>query len=297
MHLSWRAGASGWRTGEFAWHADLAGRQADRAGPGDGLAGQAGEETWRTGQHVPAPQVATHPGGKPLHQLPEQFRLAGWADHFGVRPEDLVELDGGGSLDHNLRDGTVTLHRLGADPLTEYLSCASRGRPGGRLFVLARRPDVPPLADLVRLVLGLRLTVTITLTDHLNNAGDLRLVQGEGWDVTINHPGQPPAPADPPSRSTPEAAVAYCLEFLELAIAGNLPADPSEPIPLPQTPTPIVVDDPVPLLRRLARHHPGQPVAVHYDGVTCQVWLRERDDVRQLATAPTLPAAIGALGL
>jgi len=153
------------------------------------------------------------------------------------------------------------------------------------------------LAELVRLVLGLRLTVTITLTDHIQNAGDLRLVQGEGWDVTINHPGQPPAPADPPTRSTPEAAIAFCLEFLELGIAGNVPTDPNEPIPVPQTPTPIAVDDPVPPLRRLARHHPGQPVAVHYDGVTCRVWLRERDDVRQLATAPTLPAAIGALGL
>ncbi|MBF9131863.1 hypothetical protein I0C86_23275 [Plantactinospora sp. S1510] len=297
VHLSWRADASGWRMGEFAWHGDLAGRQADRAGPGDGRAWQVGEETWRTGQRVPAPRVATHPGGKPLHQLPAQFRLAGWADHFGVRPEDLVELDGGGSLDHNLRDGTVTLHRSDADPLTEYLRWAARGRPGGRLFVLARRPDVPPLADLVRLVLGLRLTVTITLVDHIRNAGDLRLIQGESWDVTINVVGRLPAPADPPSRSNPEAAIAFCLEYLELAIASNVPDNPDEPIPVPQTPTPIVVDDPVPLLRRLARHHPGQPVAVHYDGITCQVWLRERDDVRQLATAPTLPAAITALGI
>jgi hypothetical protein len=290
VHLSWRTGAAGWRTGELAWHADLAGQ-------GDGLAWQAGEETWRTGRHVPAPHVATHPGGKPLHQLPDQFRLAGRADHFGVRPEDLVELDGGGSLDHSLRDGTVTLHRPDADPLTEYLCGAARGRPGARLFVLARRPDVPALGDLVRLVLGLRLTVTITLTDHSQNVGDLRLVQGEGWDVTVNRLGDLPAPADLPSRSTPEAAIAFCLDFLELAIAGNVPADPSQSIPVPQTPTPIVVDDPVPLLRRLAHHHCGQPVAVHYEGVTCQVWLRERDDVRQLAAAPTLPAAIGALGL
>ncbi|MBF9131879.1 hypothetical protein I0C86_23355 [Plantactinospora sp. S1510] len=173
------------------------------------------------------------------------------------------------------------------------------GRPGPTrwLFVLARRPDVPPLAELLRLVLGLRLAVTITLVDHVRNAGDLRLIQGESWDVTVSVLGRLPAPADPPTHSTPESATAHCLEYLELAIAGNVPDNPDEPIPVPQTPTPIVVDDPVPLLRRLARHHPGQPVAVHYDGVTCQVWLRERDDVRQLATAPTLPAAIGALGL
>ncbi|WP_422770956.1 hypothetical protein ACN28C_30615 [Plantactinospora sp. WMMC1484] len=298
VHLTWQRDASGWRTGEFALHDDApAGRQTGRADPGAGPAGPAGEETWRTGQQLPAPHVATHPGGKPLHQLPDHFRLAGWADHFGVRPEDLVELDGGGTLDHNLRKGTVTLDWPDADPLTEYLCGAARGRPGGRLFVLARRPDVPPLADLVRLVLGLRLTVTITLVDHVRNAGDLRLIQGESWDVTISVPGRLPAPADPPTRSTPEAATAYCLEYLELAIAGNVPDNPDQPIPVPQTPTPIVVDDPVPLLRRLARHHPGQSVAVHYDGVTCHVWLRERDDVRQIAAAPTLSVAIGALGL
>ncbi|MDG4785467.1 hypothetical protein O7626_05885 [Micromonospora sp. WMMD1102] len=298
VHLSWRSDAAGWRTGEFAWRDDPADHQSDRAGSGgDGRVRPVGEETWRTGNQVPAPQVATHPGGKPLHQLPDHFRLAGWADHFGVRPEDLVELDGGGSLDHSLRDGTVTLHRPDADPLTEYLRWAARGRPGGRLLVLARRPDVPPLADLVRLVLGLRLTVTITLVDHIRNAGDLRLIQGESWDVTIDPLGRLPTPADPPTYSTPEAATAHCLEYLELAIAGNVPDNPDQQIPVPQTPTPIAVDDPIPLLRRLARHHPGQSVAVHYDGTTCHIWLRERDDVRQLATAPTLPAAIGALGL
>jgi hypothetical protein len=72
----------------------------------------------------------------------------------------------------------------------------------------------------------------------------------------------------------------FCREYLDLAIAGlaiagTVPDDPSESIPVPQTPTPVVVHDPVPLIRRLARHHPGQPVAVHYDGVTCRVWLRE----------------------
>ncbi|MEQ4303889.1 hypothetical protein ABNF97_21330 [Plantactinospora sp. B6F1] len=297
VHLSWRSDAAGWRTGEFAWHDDPTRHPADQAGPGDDPAQPAGEETWRTGRQVPAPHVATHPGGKPLHQLPDQFRLAGWADHFRVRPQDLVELDGGGRLDHDLRNGTVTLHHPDADPLTEYLRQTARGRPGGRLLVLARRPDAPPLADLVRLVLGLHLTVTITLTDHVRNTGDLRLIQGESWDVTITRLGDPPTPANPPTYPTPEAATAHCLEYLDLATTGNIPTNPHQPIPIPQTPTPITIDDPLPLLRRLACHHPGQPVAVHYDGVTCQIWLRERDDVRQLATAPTLPAAIGTLGL
>ncbi|MEQ4306249.1 hypothetical protein ABNF97_33530 [Plantactinospora sp. B6F1] len=290
VQLGWRTGPTGWQTGEHTW-------RDDPTGEGDGPAGPAGEEHWRAGQHVPAPHIANHPGGKPLHQLPDQFRLAGWADHFGVRPEDLVELDGGGSLDHGLRDGIVTLDRPDADPLTEYLRWAARGRPGARLFLLARRPDVPPLADLVRLVLGLHLTITITLTDHIHNAGDPRYTQGESWDVTINRPDRPPAPANPPTHASPEAATTFCLDYLELAIANNIPTNPDQPIPVPQNPTPIAVDDPIPPLRRLARHHPGQPVAAHYDSVTCQIWLREHHDVRQLATAPTLPAAIGALGL
>ncbi|MFC6017039.1 hypothetical protein ACFP2T_12590 [Plantactinospora solaniradicis] len=160
--------------------------------------------TWPPGDPIPAPLVATQPGGKPVHQLPETYRLATWAGLFGVRPEDLTELDGGGLLDHCLRDGVVTLDHAGADALTWYLRQASRGRPGARLLVGARRPDVPALADLVRVVLGLGLglAVTVTVVDHRHNAGDLRLVQGESWDVTVGLPGLPVAPADPPTRCT-----------------------------------------------------------------------------------------------
>ena len=35
---------------------------------------------------------------------------------------------------------------------------------------------MPPLADVVRLVLGLHLTVTITIEDHSPNHGDARLI-------------------------------------------------------------------------------------------------------------------------
>ncbi|GIG86647.1 hypothetical protein [Plantactinospora endophytica] len=254
--------------------------------------------TWRPGEAVPAPLVATEPGGRPVHQLPDNYRLGDQAGIFGVRPEDLTELDGGSSLDQDLRYGIVTLPYAGADPLTCYLHRVGRGQPGARLLVGAIRPDVPALAELVRLVLGLRLAVTITVTDHSRNAGDPRLVQGDRWDVTVSVPGLPVAPAEPPTGHTPEAATAFCLEYLENAIAGRVPADPTEPIAVPQTLRPVTVDDPTPLLRRLAREHPGQPVAVHYGGVTCQLHLRERDGlVRHLATASTLSAALTDLGL
>lgn len=253
--------------------------------------------TWRPGDPMPAPLVATQPGGRPVHQLPETYQLGEWAGAFGVRPDDLTELDGGGILDHDLRKGVVTLPHSGADPLTCYLHQASRGQPGARLLVAATRPDVPSLADLIRLALGLHLAVTVTVTDHRRNAGDLRLVQGESWDVTISLPGAPVTPADPPTRHTPEAAIAFCLDYLELAIVGGVPDRPTEPVPIPQTLQPVSVDDLVPMLRRLARHHPGQPVAVHYNGVNCQLHLRERDTTRHLSTAATLPAALTALGL
>ncbi|MEN3608245.1 hypothetical protein AAH979_01730 [Plantactinospora sp. ZYX-F-223] len=253
--------------------------------------------TWRPGQPVPAPLVASQPGGRPVHQLPDAYRLGTWAGTFGVRPEDLTELDGAATLDQDLRDGVVTLPHVGADPLTCYLHRAGRGQPGARLLVGATRPEVPTLAELVRLVLGLGLAVTVTATDHSRNAGDPRLVQGDSWDVTVGLPGVPVDPAAPPTRNTPEAAIAFCLEYLELAVVRSVPDDPTEPIRVPQAPQPSTVDDPAPLVRRLARHHPGQPVAVHYDGVTCQLHLRERDSVRHLTTAPTLPAALTDLGL
>ncbi|MEO3746717.1 hypothetical protein [Plantactinospora sp. B5E13] len=284
VHLNWRVDEAGWLASGLTLQLDDSKRPV-------------GEHAWQLGDRVLAPHVATHPGGKPLHQLPAQFRLGKRAGDFGVRPDDLTELDGGGDLDHSLRHGTVTLHRAGDDPLTEYVSNAARGRPAARLFVLARRPDVPPLAHLIRLALGLRLAATVTIVDHVRNAGDLRLIQGERWDVSIGPPSGVITPADPPTRSTPEAATAFCLDYLELVIAGSVPDDPIEPIPVPQCPTPMIVDDPVPLLRRLARHHAGQPVAAHYTGDTCQLLLRDRDGVRPLATAATLAAAVGALGL
>ena len=262
------------------------------------LTGRPVHLNWWAGDPAPAPLVATQPGGKPVHQLPAQFRLADWAGVFGVRPEDLTLLDGGDPLSQDLRDGIVTCDHAGQDPLARYVAWASRGQPGARLLLAAVAPEVPGLADLVRLVLGLHLAVTVTLTDHRRNHGDPLRVHGESWDITITGPGQPAAPADPPTRSTPEAAIRHCLDYLELALAGTVPTDPDQPVPVPQTPTPVRVADPVPLLRRLARHHAGRPVAVHFARTGCELHLLAgRGHARLLATAPTLAAALAALNL
>ena len=253
---------------------------------------------WWAGDRVSAPLVATQPGGKPVHQLPEQFRLAAWANHFGVRPEDLTLLDGGDPLDQNLRDGIVTCDYPGQAPLPRHIARASAGQPGGRLLLAATALDVPPMSDVIRLVLGLHLAVTVTVTDHRPNHDDPRLIHGESWDVTVVAPEAPVTPANPPTRSTPEAAIRHCLDYFDLAVAGTVPADPHRPIPVPQTPVAGTFDDPVPLIRRLARRYAGQPVAVHFARTGCQLHLRQgRDDLRHLATATTLAAALRALGL
>ncbi|MBF9135120.1 hypothetical protein I0C86_40290 [Plantactinospora sp. S1510] len=68
----------------------------------------------------------------PVHQLPEAYQLDGWAGTFDVRPEDLTELDGGGSLDQDLRYGVVALSHAGADLLTCHLRRVGSGQPGAR---------------------------------------------------------------------------------------------------------------------------------------------------------------------
>jgi hypothetical protein len=252
---------------------------------------------WRPGESGPAPRVATQPGGKPVHQLPEAYRIGRYAAGFGVRAEDLTEADGGGALGQDLREGVVTLDWAGADPYATLFAYAAKGQPGGRLLVAATVPQVPSAPELIRLVLGLGLEITVTLVDHCRNVGDPRLVQGESWEVLAIPSGQPPVPANPPTCHTVEAAIASCLRYIENTIAAAIPLDPEQPLALPQTPQPVEVDDPVSLIRRLARHHAGHPVAVHFDRYGCQLHLREGRQTRHLATARTLPAALSALGL
>ncbi|MDG4829167.1 hypothetical protein O7627_07585 [Solwaraspora sp. WMMD1047] len=246
-----------------------------------------------TGGAADAPLVATQPGGKPVHQLPAGWRLAGWATSFGVRPEELSELDRGGPIGDELRDGIVTVDHAGADPVLTNLAEVTRGRPAARVLVSAVRPDVPPLAAVIRLGIGLGLAVTVTIRDHIGNVGDPRLIQGESWDVRVGSD-----PADPPCHHTIEAAVASFLGSLEITVSAAVPADPAVPIAVPQAlATALDPIDPVRLIRRLGRHHAGQAVAVRYERGGCHLHLRERDEIRHLATAPDLVTALTALGL
>ncbi|RKR89336.1 hypothetical protein BDK92_3680 [Micromonospora pisi] len=260
------------------------------------LADRVIHENW-SGQPVDAPLVATQPGGKPVVQLPEQHRLARLTGHFDQRPDVLTELDGGHQFGQDLRDGIVTVHRPGDDPLAEQIARATRGRPGARLLLSARPPAAPPLAELIGIALGLHLAIAITVQNHRLDAGDPLRVHGESWDVEITA-ADPAAPfTDLPLHRSLPAAVADCVTYLEVALAATVPADPRQPIPVPQTPRPCPVDDPDRLIARLGQHHPGKPITVRFDRTGCTVHLHEYGVTQVLAKAPTLAAAAAVLGL
>jgi len=254
---------------------------------------------------VTAPLVATQPGGKPVVHLPERYRLARLATRLDQAPTDLTELDLGHTVCQDLRDGVVTLDHPDTHPLAAQLARATRGRPGGRLLLAARPPEAPPL---IRIALGLHLAIAITVQDHRPNADDPRRIHGERWAVEVL-PADPAAPfTDLPTQPSLAAAVSNCVTYLEVALAATAPAEPDRPIPVPQTPVPpptpapvanpaAPAADPGRLVARLGRHYAGTPVTVRLDRAGCTVHLHEYGVPRRLATAPTLAAALTALGV
>ncbi|GAB2934101.1 hypothetical protein GCM10027280_22480 [Micromonospora polyrhachis] len=246
-----------------------------------------------------APQVATQPGGKPVRQLPAQYQLGHWARVLDARPADLTYLDGDHRVEQDLLDGTVTVDHLGVDPYARYIADASGQHPAGRLLIDISPPAAVRITKLIRLALGLHQTLVVTLTDHRLNEHDPRLIHGESWNIAMIPPGQPLDPALQPYQSSPEAASAYFLEYLENALADAVPADPRQGIRVPQTPEPApLVEDLVPLIRRLAHHHAGQPVSIRYHHTGCHLYVHEhRDSLRHLVSARTVPIALAAIGL
>ncbi|GAA3745169.1 hypothetical protein GCM10022225_30920 [Plantactinospora mayteni] len=245
---------------------------------------------WEVGPPPPALLVGSQPNGQPVIQLPGRYRLARWAGAFRVRPDDLADLDGGGGVDQDLRDGIVTLPDPDADPLAHYVGYASRGQPGARLFVRAGRPDVPPLADLIRLALGLGLVATVTVQNHRLDESDPLRLHGEGWHVELNAPALPVGVPELPTHPTVETAIADCLDCLDLALAEVVPADPRYPIPVPSSPEPALLDDPLPPLTHLGARYAGQPVTVRFDPAGCHLYLRVNHSARHIATAATITA-------
>ncbi|GGL87284.1 hypothetical protein [Micromonospora yangpuensis] len=252
---------------------------------------------WHAGTPEPAPLVATQPGGRPVVQLPERYRLAAWASILGVRPDDLTEADGGFELTQDLRDGYVTLPSSVADPVTEHLDAAGPGLPAGRLIVAAVHPTVPPVAELIRHAVGLDLACVIQVWDLRANAGDPLRIRGRRWSVELLPTPVRPTVDDVPYHPSVEAAVAYCLEYLDTAYDRAVPVDPEQPLPAPASAARPLPADPVPALERLAAGHPGQVLTVAFTRAGCVVHHHDDDQVRPLAHAPDLPTLLTTLRL
>ncbi|MGW0435269.1 hypothetical protein ACWDV4_22360 [Micromonospora sp. NPDC003197] len=253
---------------------------------------------YATDQPVDAPQVATQPGGKPVCQLPVGYQLRHWAQFIGARPADLSYLDGGHHVGQDLREGVVTVDPNRGTPLAQYIADANRGQPAGRLLINAAPPATVPVLELIRLALGLHLTLLLTLEDHSQNESDARWIHGEGWNIEMIAPERAVDSNLWPCQPTVEAAAAYFLEYLENTVYNAVPADPRQGIPVPQTPQPAPpVEDPVPLIRRLAQHHAGNPVSIRYHHTGCQLYVHESDGLRHLVSARTATIALTALGL
>ncbi len=260
------------------------------------LQGRVEHQLWQPAAGEPATQVATQSGGQPVYQVPERYRLARWAHTFGVRPEDLTELDTGHEVGQDLLDGIVTTGPA-TDPTVEYALGASRGLPAARLFVLAAVPDAPTLVDMIRLAHGLRIGLAITVENHRLNAGDPTRLHGERWQVDLITPDQPANTFNLPLAPSLEAALATLKSALRSAIDETVPTDPTQPIPVPQTPNPTPVTDPAAQISRLGYHYAGRAVTVCLQPGGCRIHLHERDGTRQPARARTLTDAIVALGL
>ncbi|MGC4854627.1 hypothetical protein ACLQ24_14830 [Micromonospora sp. DT4] len=253
---------------------------------------RARHDTW-----LPRPGEPTTPLERRLHQLPGRYRLADQATDFGVRPDDLTEADGGQPLDVMLRDG-VGMAPPEVDPVRHFVTRTAAGRPGARLIVVARTPDVPSLTELFRLALGLRLAVAVTVRCDRYEATDPPGWRGWQWGIQLLPPGTPADRIDPPVRPTVEAAIAFCLDHLDNAITEAAPVEVAQPIPVPHSPAlPGPTVDPLPLIRKLAVHHPGEQVVVHLDGGCCQLHLGDPTARRLLARAHHLRDAVRALDL
>lgn len=122
---------------------------------------------------------------------------------------------------------------------------------------------------------GLGLALTVTAQDHSQHDDDPRHIHGQTWDIRISPTGQPAQPADSPGWPTLEHAIAWTLANLDHTTATTVPTDPDQPIPMPSAVANPLAVDPAPLIQQLARHHPDQPVALHFDQHHCQLHLPE----------------------
>ncbi|RGC69898.1 hypothetical protein C5N14_05675 [Micromonospora sp. MW-13] len=253
--------------------------------------------TWRVGTPEAVPAVSVRPGGRAVVRLPGRYRLGAWAAVFGVRPEDLAEADGGHDLPPDVREGYVALPWAGADPVGEQVRAVGPALPAARLLVTAVRPDPPPLAELLRLALGLDLALVVNVLDLRRHPAAPMRAHGVLWSVELRPPAAPVHHDDLPCRASLETAVAHCLDGLDVALPETVPEDPGVAVPVPRSDARPLPPDPVPGLRRLAGQHAGRPLSVRFSRAGCAVYRHDDDGPLLLVEGDDLPAALAALRL
>ncbi|MFY1635303.1 hypothetical protein ACN27F_18850 [Solwaraspora sp. WMMB335] len=232
------------------------------------LRGRTVHRNWRPDADGLAPPTLAHTdrqSGTQVWQLPERYRIGSLAAQFGVQPTDLTDLDGEHVIDQHLRMG-VSQIAPGGDPLAAYLAEAGAAHDGAR--ILARATDWPGLTldELARLVTGLGLALDVTVVDHRDSIGRPELMQGHTWSVQVADPATPLTIDPVPTCAALPEAVALCNRYLYGALRAAVPADPEQPMSVPQQPA---TTGPAPdttsyvtEVRSLAADHPGEPVTI-----------------------------------
>ncbi|MFV2017805.1 hypothetical protein [Micromonospora sp. LOL_023] len=210
-------------------------------------------------------------------RLPERFRVARLAGMFGVRPVDLLDLTEEQVVSLSLRDGIAMTAGDNSDPIRRYVTGAAAGRPGARLLVHATDwAELPTFDSFAALVVGLGLALRVTARDLPRRVDQPTVTYGLLWSVEAVPPTtavDESVPVDEPLGRSVQQAVADCLRYLELPVVESVPADPAQPVPVPQQLVPPTVPDIVGRLTELAAIHIGQVVAAHLDHAGCRFWL------------------------
>jgi hypothetical protein len=174
------------------------------------LAGRVEHVNWRPGAH-PATQVGTdvntEVNGGLVYQLDEPCRVAARASRFGVAATNMIDLgDLGGATPCAGYCATVWSPWRTRPPTRPPSTSPrpARAAPAGGSWCTPRPQAHHPIADVVRLILGLGLTFWVGFwagaVSYRHHAANLELAQGEGWAVEALPPAAGPTRRPTPSR-------------------------------------------------------------------------------------------------
>jgi hypothetical protein len=276
------------------WCGSCGGTEAIRYGAAvtvTDLAGATVHLDWRA-DTVDRQQLRTRSAGpgKLDTELPEQFRLTLAAIMCGTTADRLIDPRHGVPVRSDLRDGTTYRHGTHVDPLGAFLEQASRGRPGGRIFLRVARATPATAGELVRLARGLGLTAAVAVK-HVSPSLGSSAPEGCSWAFEIG-PVRTVVKLLFPHAASLDDAAGSVLKRLPLAVAQSVPEDPTVALAAPQQLGSLPLEEPSGDLTRLAAFYSGRLVQVEWTATDCRIYVDDRDRLLELvATGPTLRQA------